>query len=224
MPASTRSRRRSQRLRRNHARRLRRGVQPPAQARNFSVPARLGRVLFGLLSNSFGLYGGRQLACATVASASSSAAACINRATRGAPIGSSRRRAALGQRRAARCYAALPFQLGAVELCPGARFEYLSARAFGVSNPAEGSVLLASGVAVLRGRLRATSWLSATLDGGIEARPFHPTSSAQRRGCVRDPSVFRRSRAPAGPGIFEEFPEIVMTALRQNHGIPRRLH
>jgi hypothetical protein len=72
------------------------------------------------------------------------------------------------------CYAALPFQLGAVELCPGVRFEYLSARAFGVSNPEQGSVLLASGVGVLRGRLRATSWLSATLDAGAEARPFHP--------------------------------------------------
>lgn len=73
------------------------------------------------------------------------------------------------------CYAALPFELGAVELCPGLRLEYVNARAFGVSNPASGSVLLGSGVAVLRGRLRATSWLSATLDVAGEARPFHPT-------------------------------------------------
>ena len=73
------------------------------------------------------------------------------------------------------CYALVPFQLGAVEVCPGVRIEYLEARAFGVSNPEKGGVLLAAGVAALRGRLRATSWLSATLDGGFAARPFHPT-------------------------------------------------
>ncbi len=73
------------------------------------------------------------------------------------------------------CFAALPFQLGAVELCPGFRLEYLSATAFGVSNPDQGGVLLGAGVGTLRGRLRATSWLSATLDAGVAVRPFRPT-------------------------------------------------
>ena len=36
-------------------------------------------------------------------------------------------------------------------------------------------MLLGAGLGVLRGRLRATSWLSATLDAGVAARPFHPT-------------------------------------------------
>ena len=73
------------------------------------------------------------------------------------------------------CYAALPFGLGAVELCPGFRLEYLVATAFGASNPDRASVLLGSGVGVLRGRLRATAWLSATLDVGVAVRPFQPT-------------------------------------------------
>lgn len=73
------------------------------------------------------------------------------------------------------CYAAIPFALGAVEVCPGLKLEYLRARAFGVSNPDEGQVLILAGVAALRGRLHPTSWLSATLDGGLAARPFHPT-------------------------------------------------
>jgi hypothetical protein len=73
------------------------------------------------------------------------------------------------------CFAALPFQLGAIEVCPGARVEYLSATAFGVSNPDHGGVMLGAGVGALRGRLRATSWLSATLDVAVAVRPFHPT-------------------------------------------------
>lgn len=73
------------------------------------------------------------------------------------------------------CYAALPFALGAVELCPGFRVEYLNATAFGASNPDRAGVLLGAGVGVLRGRLRATSWLSATLDAGAALRPFQPT-------------------------------------------------
>ena len=73
------------------------------------------------------------------------------------------------------CYAVVPFSIGALDLCPGFRVEHLSAAAFGVSNPDDASVLLGSGVAIARGRLRATSWLSATLDVGIAARPFHPT-------------------------------------------------
>lgn len=73
------------------------------------------------------------------------------------------------------CYAVVPFALGAVEACPGARVESLWARSFGVSNPDEGQVLLLSGLAVLRGRLHPTSWLSATLDAGVAARPFVPT-------------------------------------------------
>jgi hypothetical protein len=73
------------------------------------------------------------------------------------------------------CYAAIPFALGAVEVCPGMKLEYLRARAFGVSNPDEGQVLIMAGVAALRGRLHPTSWLSATLDGGLAARPFQPT-------------------------------------------------
>ena len=73
------------------------------------------------------------------------------------------------------CFAALPFQLGAVEVCPGVRLEYLSATAFGVSNPDHGGVVLGAGVGALRGRLRATSWLSATLDVAVAVHPFHPT-------------------------------------------------
>jgi hypothetical protein len=73
------------------------------------------------------------------------------------------------------CYAVVPFGLGALEVCPGLRLESLSARSFGVSNPDTGQVLLMSGLAVLRGRLHPTSWLSATLDAGLAARPFHPT-------------------------------------------------
>jgi hypothetical protein len=73
------------------------------------------------------------------------------------------------------CYAVVPFVLGALEVCPGLRVESLWARSFGVSNPDEGHVLLMAGLAVLRGRLHPTSWLSATLDVGMAARPFHPT-------------------------------------------------
>ncbi len=73
------------------------------------------------------------------------------------------------------CYAVLPFELGDVEVCPGVRLEHLTATARGVSNPDQAQVLLASGVGALRGRLRATSWLSATLDAGVAVRPFQPT-------------------------------------------------
>lgn len=73
------------------------------------------------------------------------------------------------------CYAALQSRSTALDACAGARLEYLSATAFGVSNPDQGSVLLFAGLAALRGRFRATSWLSATLDLGVAARPFHPT-------------------------------------------------
>jgi hypothetical protein len=73
------------------------------------------------------------------------------------------------------CYALVPFGLGALEACPGLRVESLSARSFGVSSPDKGQVLLLAALAVLRGRLHPTSWLSATLDAGLAARPFHPT-------------------------------------------------
>jgi hypothetical protein len=73
------------------------------------------------------------------------------------------------------CYAAVPLSWGALDACAGARLEYLSATAFGVSNPDHGSVLILAGLAALRGRWRATSWLSATLDLAVAARPFHPT-------------------------------------------------
>lgn len=88
------------------------------------------------------------------------------------------------------CYAALPFALGAVELCPGVRLEYLTATAFGASNPDEASVLLGSGLGVLRGRLRPTSWLSATLDAGVAVRPFHPTFVLVGVGDVYEIPVF----------------------------------
>jgi hypothetical protein len=88
------------------------------------------------------------------------------------------------------CFAALPFQLGALELCPGARLESLGAVAYGVSNPEQGRVLLGAGVGVLRGRLRATSWLSATLDAGMAARPFHPTFVLLGVGDVFEIPVF----------------------------------
>ena len=73
------------------------------------------------------------------------------------------------------CYAVLPFELGDVELCPGLRLEHLTATARGVSNPDHATVLLAAGVGAARGRLRATPWLSATLDAGVALRPFQPT-------------------------------------------------
>jgi hypothetical protein len=44
-----------------------------------------------------------------------------------------------------------------------------------VSHPDQGLVLLLSGLGVLRGRLRATSRLSALLDAGVAGRTFHPT-------------------------------------------------
>lgn len=73
------------------------------------------------------------------------------------------------------CYAAVSLSSGALEACGGGRVESVSAAAFGVSNPDQASVLILAGLAVLRGRLRATSWLSATLDLGLVVRPFHPT-------------------------------------------------
>lgn len=73
------------------------------------------------------------------------------------------------------CFQALPSELAALEVCAGAELDYLKARAFGVTHPDTGSVLLLAGVAALRGRLRATSWLSATLDVGFSARPYRPT-------------------------------------------------
>jgi hypothetical protein len=88
------------------------------------------------------------------------------------------------------CYAALPFALGAVELCPGARVEYLTATAFGASSPDTASVLLGSGLAVLRGRLRPTSWLSATFDAGVAVRPFHPKFVLLGVGDVYEIPVF----------------------------------
>jgi hypothetical protein len=72
------------------------------------------------------------------------------------------------------CVAVVPFQLGAVELCPGFKLEHLRATASGVSNPDQATVLMAAGVGALRGRLRATHWLSATLDAGVALRPFQP--------------------------------------------------
>ncbi len=88
------------------------------------------------------------------------------------------------------CFAALPFQLGALELCPGFRLEYLSATARGVSNPDLARVVLGAGVGVLRGRLRATSWLSATLDAGGAVRPFQPTFVLRGVGDVFEVPVF----------------------------------
>jgi hypothetical protein len=88
------------------------------------------------------------------------------------------------------CYAAIPFALGALEVCPGGKLEYLRARAFGVSNPDEGGVLILAGVAALRGRLHPTSWLSGTLDVGVAARPFHPTFVLLGVGDVYEIPVF----------------------------------
>ena len=88
------------------------------------------------------------------------------------------------------CYAVVPFVLGALDVCPGLRVESLWARSFGVSNPDEGQVLLMSGLGVLRGRLHPTSWLSATLDVGIAARPFHPTFVLLGVGDVYEIPVF----------------------------------
>ncbi len=88
------------------------------------------------------------------------------------------------------CYAVVPFALGAFEACPGARVESLWARSFGVSNPDEGQVLLMSGLAVLRGRLHPTSWLSAMLDAGVAARPFLPTFVLLGVGDVFEIPVF----------------------------------
>ena len=73
------------------------------------------------------------------------------------------------------CYAALRSRLASLETCAGARLEYLTATAFGVSHPDQAELLLLSGLGVLRARLRATSWFSATLDIGAAARAFHPT-------------------------------------------------
>jgi hypothetical protein len=88
------------------------------------------------------------------------------------------------------CYAVVPLALVAFEACPGARVESLGARSFGVSNPDEGQVLLMSGLAVLRGRLHPTSWISATLDAGLAARPFHPTFVLLGVGNVFEIPVF----------------------------------
>lgn len=73
------------------------------------------------------------------------------------------------------CLAALRHELASLSVCAGGELEYLSARAFGVSDPGSGSVLLLAGVGTLRGRFRATSWFSATLDGGVSARQYQPT-------------------------------------------------
>lgn len=88
------------------------------------------------------------------------------------------------------CFAALPFQLGAVELCPGLRLEALSATAYGVTHPDQARVLLGSGLAAVRGRLRATSWLSANLDAGVAVRPFQPKFVLVGVGDVFETPVF----------------------------------
>jgi hypothetical protein len=100
------------------------------------------------------------------------------------------------------CYALVPFVLGALEVCPGLRVESLWARSFGVSHPDQGQVLLMSGLAVLRGRLQATSWLSATLDAGLAARPFHPTFVLRGVGDVYEIPVLS---AFARTGLVLEF-------------------
>jgi hypothetical protein len=82
------------------------------------------------------------------------------------------------------CYAVVLLRPFALEGCAGGRLEYLTASAFGVSNPDRGSVLILGGLAALRGRLRATSWLSAVLDVGLVVRPFHPTFVLQGVGDV----------------------------------------
>ncbi len=71
-------------------------------------------------------------ACVTVASAWSWAGPCINRAT--VSLADQRRVGAelrLFSGELLGCFAAVPFQLGAVELCPGFKLEYLSATAYG---------------------------------------------------------------------------------------------
>ncbi len=73
------------------------------------------------------------------------------------------------------CFAAFAARPVGLEVCAGAELEALSAEAFGVTHPDSGSVLLLAGVGALRGRLQATRWLSATLELGASARPFHPT-------------------------------------------------
>lgn len=73
------------------------------------------------------------------------------------------------------CFIALSSELAGLEACTGAELAYMTARAVGVSHPGRGSVLLLSGVGVLRGRLRATQSLSATIDLGVSARSFRPT-------------------------------------------------
>jgi len=88
------------------------------------------------------------------------------------------------------CFAVLPFHLGAVEACPGFRLEALRAEAFGVSHPDEGKVILASGVAAARGRLRATSRLSATFDVALSVRPFQPRFVLLGVGDVFETPVF----------------------------------
>jgi hypothetical protein len=84
------------------------------------------------------------------------------------------------------CYAVLQSRWSALDACAGGRLEYLSAAAFGVSNPDRGSVVMLAGLAALRGRFRATSWMSATLDLGVAARPFHPTFVLEGVGDVYD--------------------------------------
>ena len=92
------------------------------------------------------------------------------------------------------CYAVVPFALGALETCPGARVEYLRARAFGVSSPDEGEVLPCPGSRAAR-RLQATSWLSATLDAGTAAARSTPRSCSSSGRCIRIPvfSPFART-------------------------------
>jgi hypothetical protein len=82
------------------------------------------------------------------------------------------------------CYSVLPLSLGALEACPGLRLEYLRASSFGVSHPDEGQVLILAAMAVLRGRLHPTSWLSTSLDLGVAVRPFYPTFVLEGGGDV----------------------------------------
>jgi hypothetical protein len=100
------------------------------------------------------------------------------------------------------CYAPLRSRLGSLAACMGGRLEHLTATSFGVSNPEHGTVLILAGLAALRGRLLATSWLSATLDAGVSARPFHPTFVLLGVGDVFDIPVV----SPFGrTGLLVEF-------------------
>jgi hypothetical protein len=82
------------------------------------------------------------------------------------------------------CFALVPHRFATLEVCPGAELEFVSARAFGVSDPDYGSVVLGAGLGLGRARLRPTSWLSATFEAGAAARPFHPKFVLQGVGDV----------------------------------------